>query len=225
MIYKRKEVIGNATLYLGDCLEIMPTLDNVDAIATDPPFGVDLGDVNNGQAKLKNQQPYTSFKDTSEHLKILIGGLHNFIKGVRTAGVFCGNRNIWMYPPPTEVGGWYIPGAVSRGKFGFVEISPILFYGKSPRAGIGDNSNCVRYSGRRECDEHPCPKPLVPVKWLVNKVSLDGEIVCDPFMGSGTTGVACAELGRDFIGIEIDEKYFDIACKRIEQAHRQLKLF
>jgi DNA modification methylase len=68
---------------------------------------------------------------------------------------------------------------------------------------------------------HPCPKPLKFTTWCVNKVSLEGETVLDPFMGSGTTGVACVNIRRRFIGIEIEEKYFDVACKRIEIAVSQ----
>lgn len=63
------------------------------------------------------------------------------------------------------------------------------------------------------------------MRWAVNKASLQTEVVVDPFMGSGTTGVACMNLGRKFIGIEIEKKYFDIACERIEQAQKQVRLF
>jgi site-specific DNA-methyltransferase (adenine-specific) len=73
--------------------------------------------------------------------------------------------------------------------------------------------------------DHPCPKPVAWMRWIVERASLPGETVFDPFMGSGTTGVACAKLGRKFIGIEIEPKYFDIACRRIEQAYAQPDMF
>ena len=73
--------------------------------------------------------------------------------------------------------------------------------------------------------KHPCPKPESFMRWMVGKASLPDETVLDPFMGSGTTGVACMNLGRRFIGIEIEPKYFDIACERIERAYAQGKLF
>ena len=72
---------------------------------------------------------------------------------------------------------------------------------------------------------HPCPKPERYANWLVDRGAAQGETVCDPFMGSGTTGVACVKLGRKFIGIEKDSKYFDIACRRIDQAYAQPRLF
>jgi DNA modification methylase len=74
-------------------------------------------------------------------------------------------------------------------------------------------------------DGHPCAKPIKATEWLVEKVSIAGDTILDPFMGSGTTGVACANLGRKFIGIEIEPKYFDIACERISAAYAQRRLF
>ena len=73
--------------------------------------------------------------------------------------------------------------------------------------------------------EHPTQKPVGVMKWCLDQLPDEVEIVLDPFMGSGTTGVACAHLGRKFIGIEIEPKYFDIACRRIEEAQRQGQLF
>ena len=73
--------------------------------------------------------------------------------------------------------------------------------------------------------KHPNQKPLPLMQWCIERVSDPGDIILDPFMGSGTTGVACANLGRKFIGIEIEPKYFDIACRRIEDAYKQPRLF
>ena len=74
---------------------------------------------------------------------------------------------------------------------------------------------------RREVIAHPCPKPVNVMNWAVARFSLTNEIVCDPFMGSGTTGVSCAQMGRRFVGIELDRGYFDIACERISRAQSQ----
>jgi site-specific DNA-methyltransferase (adenine-specific) len=79
-------------------------------------------------------------------------------------------------------------------------------------------------TGERDI-EHPCPKPAVYMDWLATFASLPGETILDPFMGSGTTGVAAVKLGRKFIGIEIEPKYFDIACKRISEALKQPDMF
>ena len=113
----------------------------------------------------------------------------------------------------------------------FVILVPLgtalaFYYGRDPHnVGRGMRPNSI--SGA--CDsvdgiEHPCPKPLLFTEWLVERSSLAGETLLDPFMGSGTTGVACAKLGRKFIGIEIEPKYFDIACRRIEAATREPRL-
>lgn len=87
------------------------------------------------------------------------------------------------------------------------------------RALIRDPLAYGDYKGR----QHPTQKPIAVMEWCLGFV--EGETILDPFMGSGTTGVACVKLGRRFIGIEIEEKYFDIACKRIEEATKQPDLF
>ncbi|MCP4122434.1 MAG: site-specific DNA-methyltransferase, partial [Bacteroidetes bacterium] len=79
--------------------------------------------------------------------------------------------------------------------------------------------------GKRETRVHPTQKPVEVMKWCVTKLPKGTETILDPFMGSGTTGVACAKLGRKFIGIELDETYFNIACERIQKAYDQPDLF
>ena len=115
------------------------------------------------------------------------------------------------------------------GRWGFSCSQPILFYGKDPylEHGQGSRANSLgqTYPNDANATGHPCAKPLPQMMWLVNRASWRDEIVLDPFMGSGTTGVACANLGRKFIGIEIEPKYFDIACERIEAAYAQGRLF
>ena len=220
-------IIGNATLYLGDCREILPTLPKVDAVITDMPYGVLLGEVSNGQAREKDQQCYSTFSDTPEYLiDVCIPALTVAINGAKCAAVFCGNRNVGLYPQVSEIGCWYVPAATSRGRWGFNTSNIILYYGPSPRAGIGDFANSFSMQAASEKNGHPCPKPIAVMKWLVNKTTIAADsTILDPFMGSGTTGVAAMQLGRKFIGIEIEPKYFDIACERVENAQRQQKLF
>lgn len=225
----RTEVIGDATLYLGDCLEIMPTLGKVDAVVTDPPYGVMLGEIDNGRARTQNQQPYTKFSDTPEYVtRVSVPMIRYCIERFRRVVATIGARNMHKYPAPDDVGGWWCPGNTSRGAWGFSLLnSPIFYWGKDPRAGKKSYANSVALlnMGASAGAPHPCPKPPPFTRWLVEKASLRGESVLDPMMGSGTTGVACMNLGRKFIGIEIEPKYFDIACKRIDQAQRQGQLF
>jgi DNA modification methylase len=120
------------------------------------------------------------------------------------------------------------PAGVSNGKWGYILAHIILYYGKNPKhakAGNGGSSFIEKNENVNDIKKiHPCPKPLRFIKWAVCKASFENEIIFDPFMGSGTTGVACVETNRRFIGIEINEKYFYAACERIATAAAQGKL-
>jgi site-specific DNA-methyltransferase (adenine-specific) len=205
--------IGDATLYHGDCLEILPTLPKVDAVITDPPYGLGI--------------EYGTYEDSREALAELAP---RWVAAARAmAGrVLCtpGVANIWLYPEPTWTACWAISGAGSRGKWGFSCWQPILCYGQDPYllAGRGARPDLLFINETADKNGHPCPKPTGFMRRLIDRASIDG-VIADPFMGSGTTGVACAQLGRRFIGIEIERKYFDIACERIDNAYRQQRMF
>jgi site-specific DNA-methyltransferase (adenine-specific) len=217
----RVEQIGDATLYLGDCLEILPKLGPVDAVVTDPPYGIGF--------------PYLSYQDTRESLRDLIAGIFLHRQIAERFVILPGVTQVHEYPPPDWIGcvTWNTTG--SFGKYGYTQWMPVLLYGKDLE-GFGNvngttKTDTLRISGgasvgfQRSTEEkqHTCPKPEGVMRWCVNRFS--SSAVLDPFMGSGTTGVACANLGRKFIGIEIEPKYFDIACKRIEAAYAQGRLF
>jgi len=217
----RIERIGDATLYLGDCLEILPTLEKVDAVVTDPPYGIGF--------------PYYSYNDTRESLKRLVSGLFKFRDQAKRFVILPGVTQIHEYPTPDWIGciTWNTTG--SFGKYGYTQWMPVLLYGPD-LDGFGNingttKTDTLRINGggsvgfQRSAEEreHTCPKPDGLMRWVVNRFTQDQ--VLDPFMGSGTTGVACANLGRKFIGIEIEEKYFDIACERISAAYAQGRLF
>lgn len=206
-------------------MDILPTLPKVDAVITDPPYGINFN--------------YESYEDTKESLINLINhfipwGLQNSDRIV----VLCGITQIYLYPEPTWVCSinWNTTG--SFGKCGYTQWMPVLFYKNDVKGfgnveGIITKSDSYRVnpkasaiiSASREKINHPCPKPLDMMNWSVARFSLKNEIVLDPFMGSGTTGVAAIQMGRKFIGIEREPKYFEIACKRIEQAVAQPQLF
>ena len=190
-------IIGDATLYHGDCLEILPTLPKVDAVITDPPYGM-------GKAH------WDRFILTS-WLALVIG--------IPTA-CFCGVVGMRDYPPADWVGAWVRQGSTQRiGKLGgFNNWEPILFYWVARL-----DNDVIRTPNYHDDTGHPTTKPIELMRQLVGK--MPAGVVLDPFMGSGTTGVACAQLGRKFIGIEIERKYFDIACERIDNAYRQARMF
>jgi site-specific DNA-methyltransferase (adenine-specific) len=213
----RVETIGDATLYLGDCLEIMPGLGKVDAVVTDPPYGL------SGAATEKNA--YTSFSDDAAATEALVKSVISLCscRLIMTPG----QKLMFKYPEPDAIGAFFYPAGTGSCSWGFVGWQPIFYYGKDPilADGKGRAMNSFSSTEQAEKNGHPCPKPLKSWTKLTKRVTRRGETILDPFMGSGTTGVASAKLGRKFIGIEIDAEYFDIACKRIEQAYAQPSLF
>lgn len=215
---KREVQIGDCRLLLGDCLEILPTLGKVDAVVTDPPYGL------NGAKTDKNA--YSTFSDRPDEVKQLVYAViewGNYQRLIMTPG----QSMMFQYPEPTAVGVFYYPAGSGSCSWGFVGWQPIFYYGKDPylQDGKGRAANSFYSTEPAEKNGHPCPKPIGQWKRLMNRSTRQGEVILDPFMGSGTTGVACAKLGRKFIGIEIDEDYFDIACKRIRDAYAQPDMF
>ena len=225
--YKRKEVIGACTLYLGDCMDVMPLLGEVDAVVTDPPYGVNYQGSSTKHSK-KDGVSYTSFDDTPEMIKnICVPAIRLAVSLAKCAVVTPGNACCHLYDPPRTQGCIFYPSGANSGPWGFVCSQPLFYYGADPYLAkmLGGRPNGFQTTERAEKNGHPCPKPINQTKWLVNRVSFVGQTILDPFMGSGTTGVACVKEGRSFIGIELDEDYFNIACKRIREAYAQGDMF
>lgn len=226
MVQWEREQIGDCTLYRGDCQEILPSLGMVDAVVTDPPYGVGLR-VKKNAARTKGyvHPASTTYADEPASVLLLLGStLPMLQKQSRRMAIFPGPKLLHDYPRPASIGGVYLGNGAGHDPWGFSCFHPILYYGKCPYGAQRPNSFSDYAPG--ECGiDHPCPKPLRWMLWLVNRASLPGETVLDPFMGSGTTGIACAQLGRTFIGIEIEPLYFDLACHRIEEAQRQGDFF
>jgi site-specific DNA-methyltransferase (adenine-specific) len=219
----RVETIGRATLYCGDSRELIPSLTGVDAVITDPPSGVNLG---TGGNSASTKTAYASFEDTPENvarvcIPIILSCVERFSRVALTPGV----KNMFAYPKPSHVGSFYYPSGAGCNSWGFSCWQPIFYYGKDPFGGKGSRPDSKESCEAAEKNGHPCPKPIGQMKWLVNRASLPGETIFDPFMGSGTTGVAAVQMERNFIGCEIEPAYFDIACKRIEDAQRQGDFF
>lgn len=207
--------IGPCTLIRGDAKCVLPHLEGVGLLCTDPPYGVELG---HDPTQVIGNRPYESFDDTPESVRsVIVPLVSDAIDISRAAIITPGTRCMWMYPEPSECGAIYFPAGAGFSRWGFTCSQPILFYGPDPYH-MAKRPNSVRCTETAEKNGHPCPKPLGLMQWLVERGSLAGETVLDPFMGSGTTGVACIKTGRQFIGIEIEQKYFDIACERIRKA-------
>jgi len=229
MTENAKRVIGNATLYLGDCLEILPTLENVDAVITDPPYGVNLGKHDAAKEKRPQflaKQAYDNYEDTHDNLlAIVVPAVVKALSLCERGIVFCADINIWDFPRADTIGGAYLPAACGRNRWGFASLAHCLMYGVAPDLQKGAKQTAIRSTDTADNNAHPCPKPTSWMMWAVDIGSRYNETVLDPFMGSGTTGVACMNLGRKFIGVEIEKKYFEIACERIEQAQKQIRMF
>jgi site-specific DNA-methyltransferase (adenine-specific)/modification methylase len=203
----RVETIGDATLYLGDCREILPTLERVDAVITDPPYGLGKkmqGGTWGAKTEFKEMVVWDNSAPDADLLLQLAA--------LGEIAVFWGGNYYGL--PPTRC--WLV----------WDKQNAVPTMADCEIAWTNRDANTKRLShpvGRVE-NGHPSEKPLRLMEWTLDTVKA-GNVVLDPFMGSGTTGVACMRSGRSFIGIEREPKYFEIACRRIEDAQRQESLF
>lgn len=208
----RKEIIGNCTLYLGDCMDVMPTLGKVDAVVTDPPYGIAKiwteGSQRHGWTKANKEGLLRNKWDDKPIGEAEIG----LMISISTHQIIWGG-NYFPLPPARC---WLIWNKPERG-FSLAEAE-IAWTNINSVIRVCD---CNRSENDRI---HPTQKPLKLMQWCLGFLH-DSQIILDPFMGSGTTGVACAKMGKSFIGIEREPEYFDIACRRIEEAYKQPDMF
>lgn len=212
------------TIYNGDCREILPHLEPVDLVLTDPPYGVGFkGKVNKN---IKHTDGYADkFGDDETFMKAVVVPVIERFKEQRTA-VFMSNRNLWLFPPARDIGCFYVQFGGGVGPWGFGSVNLVLFYGTDPylQRGMGSRPNSWLVSEIAETNGHPCPKPVGWICKLIVRTSFDGETILDPFLGSGTTCYCAKKLNRKSIGIEIEEKYCEIAAKRCCQEVMELNV-
>jgi site-specific DNA-methyltransferase (adenine-specific)/modification methylase len=215
----RRKVIGDCVLYQGDCLKVMPTLGKVDAVVTDSPYGIGFSH-GGGGGKLA--------QSTNLHHMPIIGDDAPFnpdrIMAIGAPTILWGGNHFANSLPPSP--SW-------------------LIWDKRCADYSNDQADCemawsnlgfparmfrhvwngmLRGAESKTPRVHPTQKPVALMEWCLGFLP-DAQTILDPFMGSGTTLVACAKLGRKGIGIELDRDYFDIACRRVEEAYRQPDLF
>jgi len=200
---------GGITIYHGDCRDVLPGIapGSVDLVLTDPPYGVGVA--------------YASFDDTPENVRQLVGSVipHCITISKRTV-LTCATRQIGFYPEPTWILCWLNRAGSFMNPWGFTCWQPILCYGKDPylENSMGSRADVIEHSETAVKCDHPCPKPEAFWKKLMARASVKGsDIVLDPFMGSGTTLRVAKDLSRRAIGIEIEERYCEIAAKRLSQ--------
>lgn len=215
-------IIGDATLYCGDCLEILPTLGKVDAVVTDPPYGMNLDTDNSrfcggqhgniakrgngvgsayGKPLIGDDKPFDP-KPFLNYPEVILWGYNHFASKLPV-----GTTLIWIKRFDNAFETFLSDAEIAWKKGG---------HGVFCRRDLSNNA----IANERV---HPTQKPVGIMKWCIEKTK--GDTILDPFMGSGTTGVAALKLGRKFIGCEIDPTYFKIACDRIAKEANQLKLF
>lgn len=208
----RVEQIGDATLYLGDCMEVLPTLPKVDAVITDPPYGIGDKWAKDGSFASAGGKLWSSSERWDNEIQQ--AEVDAAISLSNLAIIWGGN---YYALPPSR--GYLIWDKMQSGfsladsEFAWVSkpITPKTFrYARAQLASEGK--------------EHPTQKPLSLMKWCIDQAGMP-QTILDPFMGSGTTGVAAVQMGRKFIGIEREPKYFEIACERIARAYAQKSLF
>lgn len=225
----RIETIGNATLYLGDCREILPALEQIDVVVTDPPYGINaklgMGGGTKGDGGMWKGRRIMGDDDVTLRDEVLQAAAAPFAAlakvgtpsppGTRATvvwdkGEHTGAGDLSLpWKPNFEV--VYVGGdgwAAERRGSGIVKVNAI--------------AGCVadRNDGHRF---HPFEKPMALMRHFCERAP--GRTILDPFMGSGTTGVAAIKIGRRFIGVEIEPEFFETACRRLEEAARQLEMW
>ena len=210
--------IGDATLYHGDCLEILPTLDKVDAVVTDPPYGIGADKKRGDTGKNKHIKQRDYYYGEWDNKPASTDQISALMRISENQIIFGGN---YFHLPPSSC--WLVWDKQNgTNNYADCELAWTSM-NKSVRRIVWQWHGFLR-QGKDTDRFHPTQKPIEVMEWCINHLP-NPQTILDPFMGSGTTGVACANLGRKFIGIEIEPKYFDIACERIEAAYAQGRLF
>lgn len=240
----RVETIGNATLYLGDCLEIMPTLPAVDVVITDPPYinlkgGYVRGSAVGGVAARRDSVSVGDEWGASlewcrlawdkADKGVVVFCSHSSI--IEIGAAFPGRRAVFLTWHKTNSAptGKNVPRFTEEYAWGIAKAPGLKWDGfkqtliSVPKLAAGCMASPERELAPDRSAAHPTQKPVAVMNWIIGAIAPDA--VLDPFMGSGTTGVSCVAQNRRFTGIEINEPYFDLACQRIENAQRQGRLF
>ncbi len=210
----------NVTLWHGDCREWSG---KADAVLTDPPYGIEgaSGTIN----RARNKGGYGGeWQDNADYVGECAAVIRKLIETCGAVVLTPGNKNMMRYPQPDSFGCFYQPAAVGLQSFGNMDAQAIFYYGRN-LTGKNMGKKCsFTLTEAPEKNGHPCVKPLQAWKVLLCQFTNEGDTVLDPFAGSGTTLIAALDTGRKAIGIEIDERWVDVAVKRLERWHTQGRL-
>lgn len=214
---KIERLSDDVTLYQGDCREILPTLGKFDAVVTDPPYGIgEAAGANKSRGNLAVAKDYgvATWDDATADEAVALA-----ISKANYSMIFGGN---YYNLPPTSC--WLVWDKIN-GDNDFADCELAWTNLKKAVRRIRFRWNGMLRQNNEPRGDHPTQKPIEVMRWCIGHLPAEAKSIIDPFMGSGTTGVASVKMGRQFTGIELEPKYFDIACRRISEAMKQPDLF
>ena len=231
-----KEEIGECSLYLGDCRDIIPTLDKAKLVITDPPYRTISGgtvseNVAGWSVSVLSKNDGKIFDHNDITPEEIIQCIYNAMADNADAYIMTNNLNLLKFMTYADSIGLkfhnflqWKKNTCSANRWYMIETEHVLYYYKGKARSINNkNSKQIFFAANPRNKEHPTEKPVSLMSHYIDNSTDIGDIVLDPFMGSGTSGVACVDLNRKFIGIEQDVKYFDIACRRIKEQYKIMK--
>ena len=210
----REELIGDHRLILADCAEAISLVGSVDLVLTDPPYGIDYGRAGRFSASHRWGQWR---ENVAWDIERPDRAIFDAMRACSQDQIIWGGNYFTDFLPPTMQ--WLV---WDKGQRDFSLADCEFAWGSQNKA--ARIFNYARGKAVKDGKEHPTQKPIQLMQWCLEFFP-KAKTILDPFMGSGTTGVACVNLGRSFIGIEREPTYFDIACRRIEEAYKQPRLF
>ena len=217
-MYKIEDIINK--VHCVDCLEFLPLIPDksIDLVLTDPPYGT--GKLVSGtmsKARLHKMR-YDCFEDSEEYvIKVCVPAIKECIRIAHRVIFTPGSRCMMHYPKPDGFGCFFSNSANGMQLWGSMDSQPIFYYGRPFDIGKRIHRCSYVMNEQPSCKEHPCSKPINVWKKIIETRTKEGDVVLDPFLGSGTTAVGCKQLKRNFIGIEISKKYCQIANERLRQ--------
>lgn len=237
--WTRKEVIGDCTLYLGDAMEIMPTLEPASLIVSDVPYALTTGGVSKSSKTMSGIFAAHNYRNDGQLVMAtvpfpeMMKAFHAALKGDADCYVMSNDKNVYPISGAAFSAGFKLHNLLvwdkvtptaNRWYMKNVEFTLYFWKGQARTINNPSSKQLVR-GGIDKASGHPTEKPVhLMSEYIFNSSKID-EAVLDPFMGSGTTGVAAVQLARKFVGIEIDPTFFDMACERIASAYNQPDMF
>ena len=210
----RREIIGDCELWLGDCAEVFPKIGGVDLLLTDPPYGIDYGrsggfNASHGWGKWREKVEWDVERPSKAAFEAMLSATKEQV-------IWGGNYFADLLPPTMRWLAW------DKGQREFSLADMELAWTSQQKA--VRVFTYARGKAVKDGKQHPTQKPVALMEWCLSFFP-KAETVLDCYLGSGTTLVACAKMGRKGIGIELDPDYFDIACERVRKAYEQPDMF